>query len=124
MKNVIRKAGGWAIWALILLLGLNLAKDISHAREIKSQIDEQKAKVAKIESENAKLEAELLRTQSADFIEKQVRDKLGLGREGEAVVVLPEPEILKKLAPELNREVQTLPDPNWLRWVRLFIVVK
>ncbi len=103
-----------------MLLALNLVKDIGRARQIKAQIKAERAKLAKIEADNARLEADLLHTQSPDFIEKQVRDKLGLGREGEAVVVLPDAETLKKLAPQVPVEAENLPDPNWRKWLHLF----
>lgn len=120
MKNLMRKAGGWAVWGLILLLVLNLAKDVGRARDIDEQINDEKLKLAKIEAENKRLELELARAQSENFIEKQVRDKLGLGREGEAIVVLPDAETLRKLAPVIKTEEVKLPDPNWLKWKKLF----
>lgn len=121
MKNITTKVAGYAIWCLILLLGVSLIKSVSRAGQIKAQIQSEKNKIAKIEVENNKLQAELLHTQSADFIEKEVRNKLGLGKEGEAIVVLPDVEILKKLSPEIPTEVDSLPDPIWRRWLKLFI---
>ncbi len=121
MKGIINKIAVYLIWGLILLLTLNLLKDINRARQIKEQIASERAKLAKIEADNKKLEEELLHTQSPDFIEKQVRDKLGLAKEGEAIVVLPDEETLKKLAPQAPTEADSLPDPNWRKWLKLFI---
>ncbi len=117
---MINKIGVWGIWLLILLLALNLAKDIGRDRRIESQIQAEKAKLTKIQAENERLERELARAQSPDFIEKEVRNKLGLGREGEATVVLPDAETLRKLAPQIPVEIDSLPDPNWKKWLHLF----
>ncbi len=118
---MINKIAGYGIWLLILLLVLNLAKDIGRARAIKNQIAAEKEKITKIEADNARLEEELIQTQSPDFIEKEVRNKLGLAKEGEAVVVLPDAETLRKLAPQIPVETDSLPDPNWKKWLKLFI---
>jgi cell division protein FtsB len=121
MKNLIGKLTGWAIWGLILLLTLNLIKDIGRTRSIREQIEAEEQKLTKIEADNKKLQDQLAQAQSADFIEKEVRDKLGLAKEGEAIVVLPDPETIKKLAPQIEHDSDTLPDPNWRKWLKLFI---
>ena len=121
MKDHITKLAGWFVWVLIVLLGLNLVSNISRAHQIEDQIASERAKLEKIEAENAKLASELAQAQSPDFIEKQVRDKLGLGKEGEATVVLPDPDTLRKLSPTIPSETDTLPDPTWKKWLKLFI---
>ena len=93
---------------------------MSRTTQINSQIQAEKAKLAKIQADNNKLTEELALTQNPNFIEKQVRDKLGLGKEGEAIVVLPDAEVLRKLAPQRQSEVDILPDPNWKKWAKLF----
>ena len=75
----------------------------------------------KMKAENAALEAQIAQTQGSAFIEKQIRDKLGLAKTGEAIVVLPDAEILKKLAPQIPVEENSLPDSNWRKWMKLFI---
>jgi cell division protein FtsB len=120
MKNVINKTMGWAAWGLIFLLSLNLIKDITRAKGISARIAAEEAKLSKIEADNAKLESELLMAKSPDFIEREVRNKLGLARENEAIVVLPDAETLKKLAPDIKNDTESLPDPNWKKWTKLF----
>jgi hypothetical protein len=41
-------------------------------------------------------------------------------KEGEVIVVLPDEDILRKLAPLLPTEENTLPEPNWKKWEKLF----
>jgi cell division protein FtsB len=121
MKKIINKIVGYAVWGLMLVLALSLAKSISRANEIRNQIRDEESKIIKIQAENDKLAEKLTQAQSPNFIEKEVRDKLGLGKEGESVVVLPDPEVLKRLAPVIPVEADILPDPNWKKWMKLFI---
>lgn len=120
MKKIIEKITGFIIWGLIILLAISVFRNIERTIRIKNQIEAEKTKLAKIQAENDKLVEELAQTQTSNFIEKEVRNKLGLGKEGEAIVVLPDSEILKKLAPQIPTYSDTLPDPNWVKWKKLF----
>jgi len=120
MKNLGSKIAGWVIWILIALLGIALVKDIQRSYQIKEQVQAEKDKVVGIQAENNKLMAELTQTQNPDFIEKEIRNQLGLGKAGEAIVVLPDDDTLKKLAPQVTVEADTLPPPNWEKWEKLF----
>jgi hypothetical protein len=69
---------------------------------------------------NAELGKRLAEVKSQDYIEKQLRDKLGLAKPGEIVVVMPDADTLRKLAPKPVEEEAVLPDPTWKKWLRLF----
>lgn len=121
VKTKAKKLFGVAIWVLALLLLFSTIKNIGRVRSINNAVQKEKERVEKMRAENTKLEAQIAQTQGSAFIEKQIRDKLGLAKAGEAVVVLPDPEILKKLAPQILVEENSLPDPNWKKWLKLFI---
>jgi cell division protein FtsB len=62
------------------------------------------------------LKRKLARAQSQEFIERQAREKLNLGREGEVVLILP----TISLPPEVT------PTPidnsgNWKKWAKVFL---
>lgn len=120
MKKTGSKIIVFAIWGLIATLSLTLVKNVVRTNQIHKQIQGERAKLAKIQADNDKLAAEVVQTQSADFVEKEMRNKLGLGKTGEAIVVLPDIEMLRKLAPQISVEVDVLPDPNWKKWLKLF----
>ena len=44
-----------------------------------------------------------------------------MAKEGEIVVILPDEHILRKLAPDREIEEEVLPDPNWKKWMKLFL---
>ncbi|MCX6705179.1 MAG: septum formation initiator family protein [Candidatus Woesebacteria bacterium] len=121
VKTKAKKLLGVATWVLVLLLFLSTIKNVGRVGNINSAVQKEKDKVEKMKEENAKLEAQIAQTQGSAFIEKQIRDKLGLAKEGEAIVVLPDVGILRKLAPQMPIEENTLPDPNWKKWLNLFL---
>lgn len=120
MKKSESKIAVFALWGLIIMLSLTLVKNVTRANQIHTQIEAERSKLIKIQTDNEKLEAQIAMTQSSEFIEREMRDKLGLGKVGETMVVLPDADSLRKLAPVISVEVDTLPDPNWKKWMKLF----
>src|SRR3990172_6863015 len=121
MKQKFKNIGSYALILLALLLAVSTIRNVGKAIRIRDDVQKERERVAKIEEENAKLRQQVELIQGTDFIEKEVRNKLGLVREGEAVVVLPDEETLRKLAPKTADEAEVLPDPNWKKWLKLFI---
>jgi cell division protein FtsB len=121
LKEVTTKVGGYVGWLLVLLLAFSVVRNAGRVAMVRSEVRKAGERVEKIKAENATLLKDVEKAESEVFIEKQIRDKLGLAKEGEAIVILPDEETLRKLAPGLNREEETLPDPVWKRWIKLFL---
>lgn len=121
VNQIFSKLGGYLIWLVLILLVLSVIRNLSRVAMVSAEIRKQQAIIAKMRAENAELESEVNDAQSQVFIEKQIRDKLGLAREGEAIVILPDADTLRKLAPSQSQEADTLPDPTWKKWLKLFL---
>jgi cell division protein FtsB len=120
-KIKAKKLIGMATWILVFFLLISTIKNIGRVGSINSTVQKEKEKIEKMREENTQLEAEIAQTQGEAFIEKQIRDRLGFAKEGESIVILPDSEILRKLAPQIALEENTLPDPNWKKWLKLFM---
>ncbi len=72
----------------------------------------------KLESENKELKLKLGYANSADFIEQQARNELGLTKTGETVVVIPDQKIEQILG---AKKVEIIRFPNWQGWLKVFI---
>ncbi len=105
---------------VVFLALLSLIRNVLKVSRANKQIHDAQVKVEDLRLENENFKAEVEHLESEEFVEKQIRDKLGLAKEGEIIVVLPEDEILRKLAPRRIEEEQILPDPNWKKWIQLF----
>jgi len=106
---------------LVILMLASIARNIGKVIVIREEVAKERERLERFEKENERLQKKITETQSDEFIEKQIRDKLGLVKEGEIVVVLPDEEILRSLAPKIEVEQDSLPDPNWKRWLKLFL---
>lgn len=105
---------------IFMILASSLIKSLKRIKEGNTVIEKTKVKLEKINEENKKLAEQLEVTQSEEFIEKQLRDKLGLAKEGEIIIILPEASIVKKLAPQIPEEEEVKPKPNWRKLLELF----
>lgn len=105
---------------IIALLSLSLLGNITRILSANQKLAEAKNKILAAQKEQEDLKRKVAEAQSPEFIEKQARDKLGLAKEGEIVVILPDPQTLKLLAPTHEKEETFLPDPNWKKWMKLF----
>ena len=110
---------------LVLALGLYLVVSLVQQivslwrAEEKIRIAQEKAKEAR--KENEQLVEELKYVQSDEFVEKEARDKLGMGKEGETIVVLPQ-DLIEKEVDQVRKEQQE-PEkiPSWRQWKEVFL---
>ncbi|QQG41777.1 MAG: septum formation initiator family protein [Candidatus Woesebacteria bacterium] len=121
LKVKFEKLGGYAIWVLVVLLTLSLVQNIGKVKRIRGEIAAEKAKIAKMKAANEVLANQVAEAQKPEFIDKEIRNKLGLVKTGETIVVLPDGDVLRSLAPKIEIDLETLPDPNWKKWVQLFV---
>ncbi len=110
-----------AVFVLFGLLTISLVKNYRQIEAAQKRIERAKNKVVELKKENERLNQEYLRVQSQEIQEKIMRDKLGLAKSGEIVLVLPDPEIVRKAAPPPEEYNETLPDPTWKNWLKLFL---
>lgn len=100
-----------------LLAVVSLSRTIYGTWRRRDIVKERATVLAQAEAENKRLKDELAQAESPEFIEKEAREKLGLVREGEQIVIMP-----KSQSPIPNIQSQTESEklPNWKRWWRLF----
>lgn len=85
-----------------------------------NSLDEVKKEVDRLTKEQAQLLVLKEQTESDKFIEQEAREKLGLVRPGDTVVVLPPEDVLRSLAPSLDKESFIEEQAIWERWSKMF----
>jgi cell division protein FtsB len=120
IKIKLRLYLGYLLVLLTVIFIISLIRNVFKIATARNEVEKERVRIAKINRENAELGKRLAEVKSQDYIEKQLRDKLGLAKPGEIVVVMPDADTLRKLAPKLVEEEAVLPDPTWKKWLRLF----
>lgn len=100
---------------LILLIIVNSTKRISSLRDTSKKVDKVEEQLQVLRQENEKLKVELEYKKSDEFKEAEIRNKLGMVKQGEAVVVLPQKD---DEGLTTNDERQNI--PNYIKWWNLF----
>lgn len=105
---------------IFIVLASSFIKSLKRIRNGDVLVEKTRLRLEKIDDENRKLAEQFKIAQSDEFMEKQFRDKLGLAKEGEIIIVLPEASILRKLSPSIPEEEKIKLRPNWQKWIDLF----
>ena len=119
-KDKLKKYLNYILLFLAFLFIVSLIRNILRINRANKEILRAEERVDEAIAENNELKVKVEELRSPEFQEVQLRDKLDLAKEGEIVVVLPDEEVLRKLAPKRIEEENILPDPNWKRWMNLF----
>lgn len=109
--------------AFVLML-MSVTRGVFSLANSGSRISDAQKKLDVAKEEQESLKRELEEIQSSFFQEKQARDKLGMAKEGEIVIILPEESMLRRLSPRKLEPTQIVQiEPNWRKWAKLFFEI-
>src|SRR3989344_3039256 len=103
-KGSLKKIVNLVLIGLTVLLVVSFTKNFLRIRKATQRISEKEKDIENTRQENNKAAQKLSQMQNPYYMEKQLRDELGLAKEGEIVVVLPDEDVLKKIAPKRFEE--------------------
>lgn len=107
---------------IIIIAGVfvivNLTRSINELLHAGDRIKEIEYQVNQLKQRNNQLKKQLAEVQSPQYLEKIARDKLGLAKEGETVVILPQNSSIESRQTSSAEVEKNL--PNWQKWRRLF----
>ena len=112
-----RRWKNWLILGVGLLVIWWLGKDLVKLIDQNQRLEDLEKRYGEAKKENEYLLAELNWVGSDEFIEEEARNKLGLGKEGEVFLVLPESRIKNQESRIKNQEKEE----NWRAWLKLFV---
>jgi cell division protein FtsB len=118
---------GWLamlfVLCVVIYFMLAFADQAWRARALQAEVEEQRAAIASIQSENNVLRDQIHVYESdayVDYVEARARRDLNLAHPGETVLMVrwgPRTEIAP--APGAAEDV-TVAEPNWMRWIDAF----
>ena len=115
---MIKKLVLVAIILVGLIVGYNLVSQILEAAKSGEHLSEALDAVYQLEIKNKELKKRLEKIQSAEVIEEGARDRLGLAKPGETIVIIPEEKIKQILGASSSATI--IRWPNWLGWWKVF----
>lgn len=103
-----------AVVFLVFMIIVNSTKRISSLRDTSKKVGEVEQQLEVLRRDNQNLKAELEYKKSEEFKEEEIRNKLGMVKPGEAVVVLPNDNS------EQQPQTRAENIPNYIKWWNLF----
>ena len=104
------------IWVTLgVLLAVRTGGVVWRLYKAGERVNEAKLELSEASRVNGELKAKLDEVNSPEFVEREAREKLGYGREGEVILLLPEQER------ESSYAKATEDKPNWRKWWDLYI---
>lgn len=104
--------------SVAIFIAYNLLSQILQAVKSSERLTSEAEDLFKLEAKNKELKIKLSQIKSPEFIEKEARNKLGLSKPGETVIIIPDEKIQEVLASSSAKEQKRLPNP--LGWLKVF----
>lgn len=115
---MIKKVGLVTSILIAIFISYNLITQILRSTGSYNRLDQIADEVYKFEAENKMLKKKLSDVNSPIFIEKAAREKLGLGKIGERVVLISDEKIKQTMGATDSAKSARL--PNWQGWLKVF----
>lgn len=110
-----RKMVRLAVLIVCLVIGVGIIRSASALSQKKGIVKERQQVLDQLVKKNKQLQEDLKEATSPAFIEQAARDKLGLVREGETIIIMDKTQISGF---DDQKNLQEL--PSWKQWWRLF----
>ena len=114
---MVKKITFGIIILIVIVVAYNLINQIISTLSVSDRLGQALESVHQAEIKNKELKKKLSEIKSPEFIEEQARDKLGLAKPGETVVIIPDEKIKEILGATSSSEPKF---PNWLGWFKVF----
>lgn len=113
---------GRTLYFLIIIAGIiisfGLVRNLYSIYQTSKFQEQAVKKLEKLRTENTRLKEEAAASQEQSFIEREARERLGLVKPGEVVVIIPTDQEATASG-EISPQVQAV-RPIWQQWISLF----
>jgi len=103
-----------------LILTFNLVKELLRFPQARQRLKEAERQLEQVKLKNLQLKQEKQLFLTSEHLEREIRNKLMMGKRNEAMVILPE-EVLNQAASLSADQTEVLTElPVWRQWWELF----
>jgi len=109
---------------VLVLIGISLGKEAYRKKQIQKEIEKLETQINQLGQENSDMENLIGYLSSAEFREKEAREKLNLQKDDEKMIVLRKDAVQPKSEnPDETGSTQAAREdhsPNWQKWWKFF----
>lgn len=114
---MLKKISSFVIITIVSIAIFNLGKQIFEAFNASNRVTQEASSLSDLQKQNQNLKERLRQVSQYDFIESVARDKLGMSKPGDTVVIIPKSSIDNILGAQ--KKVEEIQLPNWQGWLKL-----
>lgn len=109
----------WILIAISVFAIINLSGSVLDLFQRRNIIRDEQKRLDALKKRHDELTQRLAYVQTPAFVEQEAREKLGMAKEGETVILtdqtMPLPDTV-----DMHKQVSSGDLPNWKRWWRIF----
>lgn len=109
---------------ILIFLSVALGKELLRRYEVNKEIAQLEKEIATLEKENIDINDLMNYFNTNSYIEKEARQKLGLQKEGETMVILPKEGDNQESSNTTSEEEEEVNQTNLQRWWNYFFQIK
>jgi cell division protein FtsB len=119
---MLKRLEKYIYFIVIFLLLFSVIKNFRRARLAQQRIQNTREILADLKLTNKELQDSLEEVETEQYTQEQVRNKLGLAKPDEQIIVMPDKEIVKSLSFRRKpTSAEEIVEPNWKKWMKLFL---
>lgn len=105
----------WLIIIVSVVVSVNLIRSLFVLWSRRDIVEERGRVLQTVQKEHAQLVSKRAEVETPQFVEREAREKLGMGKEGETVILMDVTDVAG-----MNKDDVPLMEPNWKQWWNLF----
>jgi cell division protein FtsB len=110
----------WIVILVSLFMIISLSRSVMDLWEKRAIVKQEQERLSVLSKKHEELTKKFEMVQTPAFIEKEARERLGMAKEGETVIImgdssLPQQQAEGKAFNDVSRQ-----EPNWKRWWMIF----
>ncbi len=122
MRDTFIRLLRYLIVLVCVFLVISFVNNVSQSIQMRNVLEEAQLSLEEVKNTQETLKQDLAIVESDFYSEKEARNKLGLVKENEIVLVLPSEDLLRKLSNrKQTKQDYKFPDENWKKWLQLFM---
>lgn len=116
MKNKYKIQKEWLMFLLGLVFAGRTSYRIWRLVQVRRIVTETRQRTDRAYRENELLKKRLAEVSNDAFVEREARDKLGMGKPGEVIIILP-----NQNSAQFSEKSAQENKPNWRKWWNLYV---
>jgi cell division protein FtsB len=109
----------WIIILVSIFMIISLSRSVMDLWERRKILEVEQKRLTQLEQKHEELEQKLKMVQTPAFVEKEARDRLGMAKEGETVIIMGDSSLPQDTGKQTQLDTSSML-PYWKQWWRIF----